>query len=133
MILVDTCVLIDVSANDAQWADWSAAQLATWSVRGPLMTNPVIFTEWCADFATLDAATAAVDDFGLTWAELSKPALYLASRAHLLYRRRGGTRTMVLPDFLIGAQASVEGWPLLTRERRRFDTCFNRLEIVAPP
>lgn len=27
MILVDTCVLLDVVQADAQWADWSQAQL----------------------------------------------------------------------------------------------------------
>jgi len=27
VILVDTCVLLDVLQNDARWADWSQAQL----------------------------------------------------------------------------------------------------------
>jgi hypothetical protein len=132
VILVDTCVLIDVSADDPAWRDWSIGQLAAWSVRGPLMTNPVIFAEWCTDFASLEAALAALDSFGLQWAELPHSALYLASRAHLRYRRQGGTRAMVLPEFLIGAHAAVLGWPLLTRDRRRFDAYFSGLEIVAP-
>jgi predicted nucleic acid-binding protein len=132
VILVDTCVLIDLSADDAAWRDWSIAQLAAWSVRGPLMTNPVIFAEWCTDFGSLDAALTALEGFGLQWAELPRPALYLAAQAHLRYRRRGGTRAMVLPDFLIGAHAAVQGWPVLTRDRQRFDAYFSRLEIVAP-
>lgn len=37
---------------------------------------------------------------------------------------------MVLLDFLIGAHAAVAQIPILTCDRRRFDTCFNRLEIV---
>jgi hypothetical protein len=96
------------------------------------MTNPVIFAEWCTDFASLEAALAALDSFGLQWAELPHSALYLAAQAHLRYRRRGGTRAMVLPDFLIGAHAAVQGWPVLTRDRRRFDAYFSGLEIVAP-
>jgi predicted nucleic acid-binding protein len=39
---------------------------------------------------------------------------------------------MVLPDFLIGAHAAVAGIPLLTRDRRRFETYYSGLEIVAP-
>jgi predicted nucleic acid-binding protein len=132
VILVDTCVLVDVSTGDARWKDWSSEQLARWAARGPLVTNPLVFAEWCADFATLAAAEAAVDAFGLVWRELPRGALFLASRAHVQYRRRGGTRPMVLPDFLIGAHAAVEGLPLLTRDRRRFETYFSGLEIVAP-
>ena len=132
MILVDTCVLVDVSTSDARWRDWSVGRLAHWSARGPLMINPIVFAEWCPDFATLERAEAAVGEFGLLWQEIPKSALFLASRAHLQYRRRGGTRAMVLPDFLIGAHAAVKQLPILTRDRRRFDTYFNGLEIVAP-
>jgi hypothetical protein len=48
------------------------------------------------------------------------------------YRRRGGAKTRVLPDFLIGAHAAVEGWPLLTRDAGRIRTYFPRLEVIAP-
>ena len=132
MIVVDTCVLVDVSAGDARWQDWSSEQLARWADRGPLVVNPVVFAEWCADFASYEAALAAVDAFGLTWQELPRPALFVASRAHWAYRRRGGTRPMVLADFLIGAHAAVARVPVLTRDRHRFETYFPTLEVVAP-
>ena len=133
MILVDTCVLLDVSADDPRWRDWSIDQLARWSARGPLLINPVIFAEWCTDFRSYDAAQSALKSFGLQWAELPRQALFLAAQAHSLYRRRGGTRAVVLPDFFIGAHAAVAGMPLLTRDRRRFDAYFVGLEVVAPP
>ncbi len=132
MILVDTCVLVDVSGDDATWRDWSIDQLTRWSLRGPLLINPIVFAEWCADFASIEAARSTLADFGLQWAELPQEALFLAAQAHRLYRRRGGTRAMVLPDFMIGAHAAVLAVPLLTRDRRRYDTYFNGLEIVAP-
>ena len=132
-MLVDTCALLDVSADDPRWRDWSIDQLARWSARGPLLINPVIFAEWCTDFRSYDAALSALKGFGLEWAEPPREALFLAAQAHRLYRRRGGTRAMVLPDFLIGAHAAVAGMPLLTRDRRRFDAYFVGLEVVAPP
>ena len=132
MILVDTCVLIDVSADGADWRDWSLRQLASWSERGPLLINPIVFAEWCSDFETHENTSTALTDFGLQWAEIPRTALFLASQAHRRYRRRGGTRSMVLPDFLIGAHAAVAGIPLLTRDRRRFETYYSGLEIVAP-
>ena len=35
MILVDSCVVIDVLENDRNWAGWSQMQLENWSARGP--------------------------------------------------------------------------------------------------
>ena len=64
--------------------------------------------------------------------EVPRPALYLAGRAYLQYRRRGGQKAGVLPDFFIGAHAAVQGWPLLTRDAARFRTYFPTVEIVAP-
>ena len=132
MILVDTCVLVDVSSDDPVWRGWSVDQLATWKLRGPLLINPMVFAEWCAGFDSLAAVQSASKAFGLQWAEMPREALYLASQAHRIYRRRGGRRPMVLPDFLVGAHAVVSGMPILTRDRGRFETYFAGLEIVAP-
>ena len=132
MILVDTCVLLDVTKADPVWRDWSSQTLAEWRSRGPLLINPIVFAEWCVDYGSFDAAERAIDAFGLEWAEVPRKALYLASQAHARYRSRGGLRATVLPDFLIGAHAVVSGLPLLTRDRRRFETYFVGLEIVSP-
>ena len=39
---------------------------------------------------------------------------FVAGRAFVEYRRRGGVRTSPLPDFYIGAHAAVSGLRLLT-------------------
>ena len=132
MILVDTCILIDIAEGDSRWADWSAGQLALWSGLGPIVISPMVFAEWSSMFAHVDEVDSAVARFGLTWQEPPRPALFLAAQAHKLYRRRGGTRAMVLPDFLIGAHAAVLRAPVLTRDPSRFTTYFSALEIVAP-
>lgn len=132
MILVDTCILIDVAEGDPRWSAWSEEQLARWSGRGPVVLTPMVFAEWSAMFPHVHAVEDAVERFRLTWQDPPRAALFLAAQAHKAYRRRGGTRAMTLPDFLIGAHAAVAKVPILTRDRRRFDAYFNGLEIVAP-
>ena len=64
--------------------------------------------------------------------EIPRPALFLAGKAYLQYRRRGRSKAQVRPDFFIGAHAAVQGWALLTRDASRFRTYFPSLEVVAP-
>ena len=132
MLLVDTNVLVDVLQNDPQWADWSIGQLRAQAQLHQLVINPVIYAELSLSFSTFEALDRVVATMELAMHEVPRPALFLAGKAYLQYRRRGGGKAQVLPDFFIGAHAAVEGWPLLTRDASRFRTYFPSLKVVAP-
>ena len=132
MLLVDTNVLVDVLQNDPQWADGSIAQLRAQAQLHALAINPVIYAELSLSFSTFEALDRVVATMELAMHEVPRPALFLAGKAYLQYRRRGGGKAQVLPDFFIGAHAAVKGWPLLTRDASRFRTYFPRLEVVGP-
>ena len=132
MLLVDTNVLVDVLQDDPQWASWSIGQLRAQAVIHQLTINPIIYAEISLSFSTLEGLDNAVSTLALELSEIPRPALFLAAKAFVQYRKRGGPKLQVLPDFFIGAHAAVEGWPLLTRDARRFTTYFPTLEVVAP-
>ena len=132
MLLVDTNVLVDILQNDPQWADWSIAQMRAQSSLHGLVINPIIYAEVSLSFSTIEALDDVVGTLALELREIPRPALFLAAKAFAQYRRRGGSKLQVLPDFFIGAHAAVEGWPLLTRDARRFKTYFPTLEVLAP-
>ena len=132
MLLVDTNVLVDVLQDDPQWANWSIGQLRAQASIHQLVINPVIYAEISLSFSTLEGLNRAVSTLALELREVSRPALFLAAKAYAQYRKRGGSKLQVLPDFFIGAQAAVEGWPLLTRDASRFKTYFPTLEVIAP-
>ena len=132
MILVDTCVLIDVFDADPQWAAWSGQQLDMWSARGPLLINPVIYAELAADFASIDTLDNVIRQAKLELREMPREALYLAGKVHQRYRQRGGNRAGVLSDFFIGAHAAVLKLPVLTRDTDRYNAYFDGLRLVAP-
>jgi len=132
MILVDSCVIIDVLENDPRWADWSQAQLETWSARGPLLINAVIYAELAAYAASKESLEGEIATAGLALHEFPRDALFLAGRAHAAYRKRGGTRAGVLADFLVGAHAAVLQVPILTRDTARFRTYFPTIQLVSP-
>ena len=132
MLLVDTNVLVDVLQDDPQWAEWSIGQLRAQAQIHELAVNPVIYAEMSLSFSTIEALDAVVERMALSIQAIPKPGLFLAGKAFARYRRQGGAKGQVLPDFFIGAHAAVEGWPLLTRDASRFRTYFPTLQVVAP-
>jgi predicted nucleic acid-binding protein len=132
MLLVDTNVLVDVLQNDPQWADWSIGQLRAQAQLHELVVNPVVYAELSLSFSTFEALDRVVATMELSMHQVPQPALFLAAKAYLQYRRRGGGKAQVRPELFIGAHAAVEGWPLLTRDASRFRTYFPSLEVIAP-
>ena len=132
MLLVDTNVLVDVLEDDSQWAEWSLQQLRAQSRVHRLAINGVIYAELSLAFKTFEALDQAVEGLQLTIAETPRPALFLAGKAFVRYRRGGGAKTNVLADFFIGAHAAVSGYPLLTRDPRRYRTYFPSVTLIVP-
>lgn len=132
MILADSNVLLDVLVDDPQWAVWSLAQLELWSRRGEVLVNPIVYAELAAGFDSVEALDADIDAMGLRFEEIPRDGLFLAAKAHMVYRRRGGLRQGVLADFFLGAHAAVRRLPLLTRDPSRYRAYFPTVALVTP-
>ena len=132
MLLVDTNVLVDVLEDDPEWANWSVGQLRAQSKIHKLAINPIIHAELSTVFSTVEMLDGTLANLGLAMIEIPRPALFLAGKAFLRYRRRGGSKTNVLGDFFIGAHAAVSGFPILTRDTRRYSAYFADVRLIAP-
>jgi predicted nucleic acid-binding protein len=130
--LVDSNVLLDVLAGDARWAPWSSSALAAIAGESVLVINPLIYAEVSCGFAAIEDLDDAIPPEYFTREPLPWPAAFLAAKAFLTYRRRGGSRSAPLPDFYIGAHAAIAGYTLLTRDARRYTTYYPKLRIIAP-
>lgn len=132
MTLVDTNVLLDLVTNDPVWANWSIGQLETASLAGPLLINDIIYAELAVRYERIEDLDAFVDAAELINIPMPRAALFLAGKVFTDYRRSGGSRTGVLPDFMIGAQAAVQNLPILTRDVGRYRTYFPTVELISP-
>jgi predicted nucleic acid-binding protein len=128
--LVDTNVILDVITGDPKWHGWSASALRDAAEQSVLAINPIIFAEVSMKFDRIEDADRALVDFERR--ALTYEAGFLAGKAFLAYRRRGGMKRSPMPDFYVGAHALVERMRLLTRDATRYRTYFPALEIVAP-
>jgi predicted nucleic acid-binding protein len=132
MILVDTNVLLDVLQDDPQWADGSQGQLEAASLTDPLLINPIIYSELSMAFERIEELENTLTEISVALEEIPREALFLAGKAFLMYRRRQGTKTGVLPDFYIGAHAAVAGYPILTRDAGRYRSYFPTVRLIMP-
>ncbi|MGO4568712.1 type II toxin-antitoxin system VapC family toxin [Rhizobium sp. 2YAF20] len=132
MTLVDTNVLLDLATNDPVWADWSIEQLERAGLAGPLLINDVVYAELAVRYERIEELDAFIDEAALVISPVPQAALFLAGKVFMQYRRAGGSRTGVLPDFFIGALAAVQQLPLLTRDVSRYRTYFPTVELISP-
>lgn len=132
MILVDSNVIIDVLSRDTVWSSWSEAALAHAADHDEIAINPIIYAEVSSGFATMKALDTALGSGKFRRLPLPFEAGFIAGRAFVEYRRRGGTRTSPLPDFYIGAHAAVAGLRLLTRDAKRYTGYFPGVALIAP-
>ncbi|RUV38959.1 type II toxin-antitoxin system VapC family toxin [Mesorhizobium sp. M7A.F.Ca.MR.148.00.0.0] len=132
MTFVDTNVLLDLVTDDPNWAGWSIAQLEAASLDGPLLINDAVYAELAVRYIRIEDLEAFLEAAGLEMAPMPRAALFLAGKVFTQYRRSGGSRTGVLPDFFIGAHAAVAKLPLLTRDVGRYQTYFPSLRLITP-
>jgi hypothetical protein len=131
-VLIDANVLLDLMTEDGRWFAWSAQSLERAADRHRLVINPVIYAEVSIRYSRIEDLDVALPKTMLDWEAIPYEAAFLAGKAFLAYRRRGGARRSPLPDFFIGAHAAVSGHLLMTRDPARYRTYFPKLSLIAP-
>jgi predicted nucleic acid-binding protein len=129
-LLVDSSVVLDIFTRDPSFYRKSLIALIAWGTTHETVVNDIVYTEVSVGFQRIETLEEALAGAGFGLRPIPKAALFLAGKAFASYRQRGGTRTSVLPDFIIGAHAAVEGLPLLTRDAKRVREAYPSVEIV---
>lgn len=130
--LVDSNVLLDIATEDRRWFAWSSRALERAAEEGVLVINPIVYAEVSISYERIEDLEDSLPPAAFRRDPLPYEAGFLAGKAFLTYRRRGGAKTTPLPDFYVGAHAAVAGYRLLTRDASRYRTYFPALEVIAP-
>jgi predicted nucleic acid-binding protein len=131
-VLVDSNVLLDVMTKDEQWFSWSVRALEAAADSARLVVNAIIYAEISVRYSRIEDLEAALPAGMIEREPIPYEAAFLAAKAVLAYRRRGGTKGSSLPDFFIGAHAAVAGYRLLTRDSARYRTYFPGVSMICP-
>jgi predicted nucleic acid-binding protein len=131
-ILVDSNVILDILTEDKKWFPWSSKTLARYAEQNILVINPIIYAEISISFDRIEDLEDLLSPSYFRRDPLPWEAAFLAGKCFLAYRRKGGGKRSPLPDFFIGAHATIAGMPLLTRDVSRYHTYFPNLNLIAP-
>jgi predicted nucleic acid-binding protein len=132
MILVDSNVILDILTTDPKWYQWSANKLSYLSESHNLIINDIIYTEISIGFDKIEDLDDVISESFFKILPIPKSALFLAGKAFLNYKRKNGSKNLVLPDFFIGAHAAILKIPLLTRDISRYKKYFPTIELISP-
>jgi predicted nucleic acid-binding protein len=128
----DSNVVLDLVNPTPLWFEWSRRWFTSCGEQGAMIVNAVVLAEASARIERFSDVIAMMNGTGLIFEAIPMEAAHLAGLAHFEYRRSGGRRERVLPDFLIGAHAAAKGYRILTRDQARYRTYFPNLDIIAP-
>lgn len=129
--LVDSNVLLDIFTEDRAWLAWSQAALAAAFDAGPVLINPIVYTEISVRFDRIEDLEEALPE-QIQREALPWEAAFLAGKCFLAYRARGGERRSPLPDFYTGAHAVITRRTLLTRDSDRYRTALPSIKLISP-
>jgi predicted nucleic acid-binding protein len=129
---VDTNIVVDLLESDTEFGIPSRNALRSCSSEGPLIACDVVYAEIAGYYSPFSFVQQALGEMEIAFSPLTVEAALRAGTAWKAYRERGGPRTRVAPDFLIGAHASTQADRLLTRDSGFYRTYFKHLRVFDP-
>jgi predicted nucleic acid-binding protein len=127
---LDSSVLIQLYRKQPGWEGWRE-RIAKAATEGELIISSVAFAEYSAAYPSVASVQADLDRLQVIYDPINPEAAYLAGQVFLRYRREGGSRPHLFPDFLIAAHASVQADRLAAIDRGYLRAYFPDLPLLA--
>ncbi|HEY5055971.1 MAG TPA: type II toxin-antitoxin system VapC family toxin [Acidobacteriaceae bacterium] len=129
---LDTNVILDLLAGSQTTSQSGNGAVRAARLAGPICVSMIVYAEVALNFPSRAAADEFFSLSNCRLDPVDESTAYLAAQFFGQYRRRGGSRMRILPDFVIAAHAQLRASRLLTRDKRFFRETFPKLKAVSP-
>lgn len=129
---IDSNILLDILVPNEDFYEASAEALQGAWGEGSLVVSDIVYAELSIHFETQRECDGFLSSNEIRLQALTREAHFLSSCAWRTYRQKGGKRTRILADFLIGAHAQKQATRLLSRDRGFYRKLFPSLDLHDP-
>jgi len=129
---IDTNVILDILTGNPQVTSQSSAAIKAAKLAGSVSISILVYAEVTSNFPSQARAGDFFRLFNCKIELIDEQTAFLAGQFFQEYKKRGGTRSRILPDFLIAAHAQLHADRILTRDKRFFRDNFPKLKAVSP-
>jgi predicted nucleic acid-binding protein len=128
---IDSSALVAIYKGEGNGEDWLNLLLKHRQA-GRLIVCDVVVAEIAA-LIRIDSETFSfLDDLGVEYDPIQPKSAVLTGHIFAAYRRGGGPRKHLIPDFLIGAHASRQADQLAVADRGYLRRYFPKLKLSFP-
>ncbi|MGF1484892.1 MAG: hypothetical protein ACFBZ8_11070 [Opitutales bacterium] len=131
-VTVDSNVILDVVQPASVLTARSVLALTQLRLSGKLLVGEVVLAETATYFSQPELHLTALSALSVQLVNCSPKGLYEAGKRFRAYRRAGGPRERILPDFPVGTQAIERADALLTRDRGFYRKYCSELRVIDP-
>lgn len=128
---LDSSVLWAIILEEPGYERWLEALMLAAS-EGPLVISPVAFAELAPSTANETELTALLARLAIIYDPITPAAAHLAGLTFKQYRKAGGPRQHLVPDFLIAAHAQTQADRLAAIDRGYLRQWFPGLLLLGP-
>ena len=128
---LDSSVVILLLRRQPGWEKWRD-MITRAATEGPLLICPVVFAECSVGFSSSEMALQSFGSIQVDYDLLTPESAWLAGQTFVRYRREGGPREHLIPDFLIAAHATLQAERLAAIDRGYLRRYFADLPILTP-
>lgn len=130
-LALDTSTLLAVFNHEPGAEEWMEAFVSA-RRQGQLVLCEVVYAELGPVFGTRSELDMALAALGARLDPIGADAAWLAGQTFKRYRKAGGPRQHLIPDFLIAAHAQVQADRLAARDRGYLRSYFPDLVLLEP-
>jgi hypothetical protein len=126
---IDTSVLVAIFSGESTCQAWMQ-RLIECRREGQLVICEIVYAELARGFDSTAALDHSLESLGVVFEGIARIAAFRAGKAFAEYRRRGGPRTNLIPDFMVAAHAAEQANRLAAEDRGYYCEYFSGLQVI---